>query len=436
MDYYFAYGYSPRNKSIFKNIRKLEPGTFIKVSSRSPSQSSTVKYWSPDFKPDYAKTKDEWQDALYNTLNEAVKLRLRSDVPLGAFLSGGIDSSIVVALMSLNSENRIKTYSIGFENQDFNELKYARILAEKYNTEHNEFIVESQSIELLPDLVRGYDEPFADDSAIPTYLVSKHTSDHVTVALSGDGGDELFAGYNHYSKFLSLNNFRLKIPGLFRGLNKMLPDAMFGKGLTYYLSKDSKNIGAYFCFWKDYERSSMYNRDFSELLNSYRAEDEKLNLLSSVDYDFLSKHQWLDINTFMVDDILTKVDIASMMNSLEVRVPILDHHVAELSFKMPVELKMSGSDKKHIFKKSFEHLLPEEILTHQKQGFAVPMKSWFKNDFREYAHEKLMYSKHLYDYIDKGFVEKLLRDLDRSNRNFGNKIWSLLVFDEWLNQNK
>ena len=435
IDHYFTYGYTPIKETVYNNIHKLEAGSFIKIIKSDKPKCEIRKYWTIDFQPDYKKTVNEWKEELFNTLNDAVRLRMRSDVPLGAFLSGGIDSSIVVALMSKNSDQPINTFSIGFANEEFNELKYAKLVAEKYKTNHHEFIVEPESINILPELVRAYDEPFADDSAIPTYFVSKYTKQYVTVALSGDGGDELFAGYNHYSKFVSIHQFPLKQKPLFTLINKSLPDSQFGKGMSYYLSKESRNIGAYFCFWKDYERRGLYNNDFYSSLKGSFSEKIKTELLNAYHYDFLSNHQKLDMQTFLADDILTKVDIASMMNSLEVRVPILDHKFAELSFKIPSELKMHKKEKKYIFKEAFSHLLPSEILNHKKQGFAVPMKSWFKHDVRDYAHDKLLNSRQLYDYMDKKYIHKLLKDLEKSNRNFGNKVWSLLFFEEWLKQN-
>lgn len=435
LDYYFAYGYMPREESIFYQIKKLKSGHSFVLRPHERNKIKIKPYWQIKFEPDYSKSEAYWKDSIYETLNEAVKMRMISDVPLGAFLSGGVDSSTVVALMSLNSSRPIKTFSIGFKEEKYNELKYARLLADKYKTNHHEFIVEPDSIELLPELVRAYDEPFADDSAIPTYYVSKFTREHVTVALSGDGGDELFAGYNSYDKMKALQRNKFSSEFIFSNLNKLIPDHMFGKGLTYYLSKDKNNIGAYFSLWKDYERRKIFQHDIKEKLQGNYAEKTKLSLLASMKGDFISKMQQLDMQTFMVDDILTKVDRASMMNSLEARVPILDHKLAELSFRIPSEFKIKGNIKKHILKESFKNILPAEILSHKKQGFAVPLSIWFKDDLKNYSYETLLNSKHLYNLLEKKYVTNLLNNHQKGVRDFSEKIWSLLFLEEWLKQN-
>ncbi|MCB0473111.1 MAG: asparagine synthase (glutamine-hydrolyzing) [Flavobacteriaceae bacterium] len=435
LDYYFAYGYMPREQSIFSQIKKLKPAHSFTLRPFENKKLEIRSYWNIRFEPDHSKTESHWKEALFEVLSESVKMRMISDVPLGAFLSGGIDSSIVVALMSLHSTAPIKTFSIGFKEQEYNELKYAKLLAEKYQTNHHEFIVEPESIDLLPELVKSYDEPFADDSAIPTYYVSKFTREHVTVALSGDGGDELFAGYKSYDKMKALYNNKFNFKLLFSGLNKMIPDHIFGKGLTYYLSKDKNNIGAYFSLWKDYERSKIFRPEIREQLKGGYAENIKLNLLNTVQADFMSKMQQLDMDTFMVDDILTKVDRASMMNSLEARVPLLDHKFAELSFKIPSNLKLKGNEKKYILKEAFKDLLPDEILSHKKQGFAMPLSIWFKDDLKKYSYDTLLNSKYLYDLLERKYVKNLLDNHQKGIRDFSERIWSLLFLDEWLKQN-
>lgn len=435
LDYYFAYGYMPKEQSIFNEIKKLQPGFCFTLSPFEKKKLALKSYWDINFEPDYSKSENYWKEALYETLNEAVKMRMISDVPLGAFLSGGLDSSTVVALMSLNSTTPIKTFSIGFKEEKFNELQYAKLLAAKYGTNHHEFIVEPESIDLLPDLVKSYDEPFADDSAIPTYYVSKFTREHVTVALSGDGGDELFAGYNSYDKMRLLHNNKFNFKSIFAGLNKIIPDHVYGKGYTYYLSKDRNNIGAYFTMWRDYERRKIFNNELKDKLEGNSAEISKRNLLNSMDGDFMSKMQQLDMKTFMVDDILTKVDRASMTNSLEARVPLLDHKFAEISFKIPSELKMKGNIKKYILKESFKHILPNEIISHKKQGFAMPLSIWFKDDLKHYSYETLLNSNHLFDLLEKKYVKKLLDNHQKGVRDFSEKIWSLLFLNEWLKQN-
>lgn len=435
LDYYFAYGYSPRNKTIYKNVQKLEPGQSFILKPYEREKLKISKYWDINFQPDNTKTEEYWKKTIYDTLNESVKMRMVSDVPLGAFLSGGIDSSIVVSLMALNSTNPIKTFSIGFKEEKYNELKYARLVADKYKTNHHEFIVEPESIDLLPKLVSGYDEPFADSSAIPTYYVSKYTREHVTVALSGDGGDELFAGYNSYAKLLSLVNSKFTSKSLFKVVNSLLPDYFYGKGLSYYKSKDKEFLGAYFCFWKDYERRKIFNSDIKRQLGNHLSESIKVGLLKSNSGDYISKKLKLDMQTFMVDDILTKVDRASMLNSLEARVPILDHVFAELSFKIPSKYKFNNGNKKYILKEAFKHILPEGVINHKKQGFAIPLNVWFKDELRDYSYDVLINSTRLDQFLDKKEVKNILDNHQKGIRDYSKKIWSLLFLDEWLKQN-
>ena len=439
LDYYFAYGYSQRGQTIYKEIKKLEPAHYFVFNPNAGEKLVIKPYWEINFEPDYSKTEEYWKERIYNTLNESVKMRMISDVPLGAFLSGGIDSSTIVALMALNSDRPVKTFSIGFKEKKYNELEYARAVAEKYNTEHHEFIVEPESIELLPKMVQAYDEPFADSSAIPTYYVSKFTRKHVTVALSGDGGDELFAGYNSYLKMLNLKkafyNNKFTNRFVFNPINKLLPNYVYGNGYSYYLSKDKAQIGAYFCFWKDYERRKIFNSDIREQLNGYQSEGVKTLLLGK-EKDFLSDMQKLDMQTYMGDDILTKVDRVSMINSLESRIPILDHKFAELSFKIPAALKLKAGDTKYILKESFKHILPEQVISHKKQGFAIPLSSWFRDGLKEYAYSTLLSSTDLSEYIDIKAIKKVLDNHQKGLRDYSAKIWSLLVLNEWLKQNR
>jgi asparagine synthase (glutamine-hydrolysing) len=439
LDYYFAYGYSKRESTIFDKIKKLEPAQYFILNPNKKNKMEIKSYWKIQFQPDYSKSENYWKEAIYDCLNESVKLRMISDVPIGAFLSGGIDSSIVVSLMARNSTQPVKTFSIGFKEKKFSELLYARQIAEKFNTIHHEMVVEPDSIDLLPNLVSAYDEPFADSSAIPTYYVSKFTREHVTVSLSGDGGDELFAGYNSYPKMLSLNNAsystRFTAKKIFSRLNKMIPDYFYGKGYSYYLSKNKRNIGAFFCFWKDYERRQLFNKDIGRKISVNESEDYKISLMLGESTDFLSRMLHSDMQTYMVDDILTKVDRASMLNSLETRVPLLDHKFAELSFTIPSELKLNRNSKKYILKEAFKHVLPDDIISHKKQGFSIPLSIWFKGSLKEYAYDNLTNSSKLSEILNMNYVNSILVNHQKGLREFSQKIWSLLFLNEWLNQN-
>ncbi|MCC7429241.1 asparagine synthetase B, partial [bacterium] len=360
---------------------------------------------------------------------------------IGAFLSGGIDSSSVVALMAKNVTGRIKTFSIGFKEQDFSELDFAKSVAEKYETEHFEKIVEPDCVSLLPKLVKAYDEPFADSSAIPTYYVSEFARQNVTVALSGDGGDELCAGYTSYPKFQKIGKYNLPLENfnkMFWGtLFNAIPEKVKGKGITYFLSKDRDEAQAYLGIFKLYERSSLFNEDVWNNAKKFPSEHFKVNLLrQSSSKDLLGRLQEMDLTSYMVDDILTKVDIASMQNSLEVRVPILDHKVAELFFKIPSDLRLKGDVGKYILKKSMNKYLPEKVLNHKKQGFALPFKLWFKKDLKDYTYDKLCdKNSKISNYLNINFLRKILNDHNSGMRDFNQKIWSVLFFAEWLEQN-
>jgi asparagine synthase (glutamine-hydrolysing) len=367
-----------------------------------------------------------------------------SDVPLGAFLSGGIDSSSVVAMMARNSSRPIKTFSIGFKEQKFDELIYADEIAKKYGCEHHEQIVEPESISLLPKLVNAYDEPYADSSAIPTYYVSKMARENVTVALSGDGGDELFAGYDSYARYKkiysSLLNFKSPFLNkmVWGNIYKMIPHTIKGKIFTHMLSQDRKYLGAGAVVWMKDERQKYLLNDDVSIHYEKASESFKEEILKKgSNNDFISNLQYLDLQTYMVDDVLTKVDRASMLNSLEVRVPLLDHKFAELTFKIPWNLKFNGGRRKYIFKQAMAPYLPESILKHPKQGFGVPISMWFKDNLKAYVNDTLHSSDcKLYNYIDKRYVHKTIDGHETGMRDLSSKVWSLLVFNEWLKQNQ
>jgi asparagine synthase (glutamine-hydrolysing) len=443
LDSYFAFGYITSDLSIYKNIKKLQPAHYLLLSVKDKPVIEIKRYWEIRFDPDYSKSENRWKEEIEECLSETVKLHMISDVPLGAFLSGGIDSSSVVAMMARNSDRPIKTFSIGFKEQKFNELKYARELANKYGCEHHEEIVEPESIGLLSKLVNAYDEPFADSSAIPTYYVSQLARKHVTVALSGDGGDELFAGYNSYTRFNKLHSkvFNFKSPFLNKmvwgNVHRLIPNHVRGKGLSYLLSQDKKYQFAYMS-WEKHERQKLMSAHLSGINYLNASEEYKINLLkNSRINDHVTSMQYLDLHTYIVDDILTKVDRASMMNSLEVRVPLLDHKFAELTFKIPSNLKLKGLEQKYILKKTMASMLPASILNHPKQGFAVPISIWFKDDLSTYLNDTFNSSNCLlYSYLDKSYIKDKILNNRITHIDFSDRIWALLFLNEWLNQNQ
>ena len=442
IDSYFAFEYVTGDLSIYQNIKKLQPAHYLQLSLSETKKIDIKSYWDIQFEPDYTISQSQWEEEVRNCLTESVKLHMISDVPLGAFLSGGIDSSSVVSIMAQNSDRPIKTFSIGYKDEEFSELKFAKEIAAKYGCDHYEEVLEPESISLLPKLVSYYDEPFADPSAVPTYHVSKLARQHVTVALSGDGGDELFAGYTSYKYYDGIFKSRLNFNSsalnkiLWGSIHRIIPNNVKGKFLSYNLSKGKNAAFAYSNTWTEIERRSLFCNKNSYLDYKYDAELKKQRILSSkVGADHVSTMQYLDMKTYMVDDILTKVDRASMMNSLEVRVPLLDHRFAELTFRIPGNLKFNGEEQKHIFKRAMAPYLPASFLKRPKKGFGVPMSMWFKNDLKEYIEDTL-FSKHpLYsEFLDKRYVKKTLQNNGNSMKANSSKIWSLLVFEEWLKQ--
>jgi asparagine synthase (glutamine-hydrolysing) len=444
LDSYFAFGYITSDLSIYKTIKKLQPSHYLLLSFKDKVTIDIHKYWEIQFEPDFTRREEQWMEDIEACLSETVKIHMIADVPLGAFLSGGIDSSSVVAMMAKNSSFPVKTFTIGFKEKEFSELDYAREVARKFGCEHHEQIVDPESIGLLPKLVHAYDEPFADTSAIPTYYVSKMAREHVTVALSGDGGDELFAGYSSYQSLVSYhsNPFNFNSPALNKllwgSVHKILPQTMKGKSASYFMSKNKEFASAYLYLWSVEERKKLFLNDHPAINSSIASEAYKVNILKKGEgNDFISNMQYLDLQTYMVDSVLTKVDRASMLSSLEVRVPLLDHKFAELSFRIPSRLKMKFNEQKIIFKKTMAASLPESILKHPKQGFSVPLSVWFKDDLKTYVKDVLLSQNPLLSsYLDKKYVTKIVGDNSSGLKDASTRIWSLLFFEEWLKQNK
>lgn len=444
LDSYLAFSYISGELSVYKSVKKLLPGHYLLISLKEKPKIEIHSYWDIQFEPDYSRSENSWIEEIRSCLSETVKLHMISDVPLGAFLSGGIDSGAIVSFMAKHSALPVKTFSIGFRNKEYNELPYAREVAERYGCEHHEAIVEPESISILPEIVNCFDEPFADSSAVATYFVSKIARENVTVALSGDGGDELFAGYNHYSYLRKLYSFPLHINSSFfskvvwGGLHGILPRSVKGKKASYLFSTGKDYISAYLHNYSLRDRKKMFLQDHASFELSNGSELYKVGILKKgIKNDFISNMQYLDMHTFMVDSILTKVDRTSMLNSLEVRVPLLDHKFAELTFKIPSELKLNGYEQKYIFKKAVEGLLPDDILKRAKKGFSIPLTQWFKNDLNEYVHDVLLGPDPLLSaYLDKKYVRKLIEYNLLNDKELNSRIWSLLCLEEWLKQNR
>lgn len=439
---YLSFLYVPSPKCIFKEFRKLSPAHTLTVSD---NQTKTVRYWDLRFRDDSVKSVSQWSGELNETIQDAVRCRLKSEVPLGAFLSGGLDSSLVVAMMAKLMDRPVDTMSIGFSEEEFNEIPFAREVSSLYGTNHHEFIVDSLDDDLLGKMARIFDEPFADSSALPTYQVSRIARQVVTVALSGDGGDENFAGYRRYYFDQLENRVRRWIPpGIRRPLfgtmaqfypkGDWLPQPFRAKTMLKNLSLSSEQ--GYFrtrsAFQPEMKRE-LLRQDVLEMLGGYDSFSVlEPHFISTRDLDPLSRVQYVDIMTYLPDDILVKVDRASMANSLEVRSPLLDHKVMELAAMMPHGIKIRKSHRKFILKESAKNLLPVSIIHRKKMGFSVPLEKWFNGHFRKEAEEVILSSEStIYQFLERGVVNNMWNSQRSGRSNFGTHLWALLIFGSW-----
>lgn len=438
LDAYLTFGYVPEEFCIFRDAQKLAPGHFLVFKD---GRIRTQKYWDFDYSvSSEIKSEEEYINALREKIRDAVKVRLISEVPLGAFLSGGVDSSSIVGLMSQFLDKPVKTFSIGFNEDSFNELKYARIAAKHFNTEHHEFTLTPDFVEIVDDLVWHFDEPFSDSSALPTYMVSKMARDFVTVVLSGDGGDELFAGYTRYVIDRERSGLE-KLPGalrrnVLRPVSQALPHGARGKNYLYNASLDAteRYIDSVSQF-NTPRRGYLYSADFRAKLNGNFGLGEELfkalagNVSSGNQVDRLL---YLDSKTYLPGDILTKVDRMSMAASLEARVPLLDHELIEFVVGMPAELKLKGLQTKYIFKKAMEGIVPREILYREKQGFGVPIGDWINAQLKDRIYSDLTEQKTIErGYFDPGYIKTLLDEHRRGRRDHSHAVWVLWMLELW-----
>ena len=438
LDAYLTFGYVPEEFCIFKDAKKLAPGHFLIFKD---GKVDTQKYWDFDYSGNAEiKSEEEYIEALREKIRDAVKVRLISEVPLGAFLSGGVDSSSIVGLMSEILEKPVKTFSIGFNEDSFNELKYARIAAKHFNTEHHEFTLTPDFVEIVDDLVWHFDEPFSDSSALPTYMVSKMARDFVTVVLSGDGGDELFAGYTRYVIDRERSGLE-KLPSalrrnVLRPVSRALPHGARGKNYLYNASLDATDryIDSVSQF-NTPRRGYLYSADFKAKLNGDFGRGEALfqTLAGSVSTDSqVDRLLYLDSKTYLPGDILTKVDRMSMAASLEARVPLLDHELIEFVVGMPAELKLKGLETKYIFKKAMEGIVPREILHREKQGFGVPIGDWINAQLKDRIYSDLTDRKTIErGYFDAAYIKTLLDEHRKGRRDHSHAVWVLWMLELW-----
>jgi asparagine synthase (glutamine-hydrolysing) len=438
---YLSLLYVPAPKTIFKSIRKL-PAAHYAVIDRSSVR--VEPYWDLAFRPQHDRSESQTIDELLSILDESTRLRMISEVPLGAFLSGGVDSSAVVALMAEASGSPVITNSISFDVAKYNEAHHARHVAELYKTSHHEFQVTPEAIPVIEQLAWNYDEPFADSSAVPTYYVSKVARENVTVSLSGDGGDENFAGYRRHYFDMRENLVRNLIPGplrqpVFGLLGKLYPKADYlpqifrGKAFLSNVARDP--VEAYFFTMSAIQgerKQRLMSPEVLKNLAGYRSSELFHRHYGNASAeDHLSKIQYLDIKTYLCEDILTKVDRASMAVSLEVRCPVLDHVFMEYVASIPSTLKLKGTDGKRIFKRALKSRLPDSILYRKKMGFGVPIVEWLRTDIKDYARELVLDGPASRSYLRHDTLEKMWNEHQAGLRNSATELWSIMMLNLW-----
>ena len=440
--YYLSYMCVPAPLTAYRAIKKLEPGHWLRFRN---GDVKIERYWLPDFSKKTSIDEVEAGERAIEILRDAVRVRLMSEVPLGAFLSGGIDSSAVVALMSQEMSQPVKTFSIGFEEQDFSELQHARRVAEHVGAQHHEFIVRPDAMEVLPTLVEHYGEPYADSSAVPTYYVARETRRHVTVALNGDGGDESFAGYERYAAMRLAEKYH-KLPrmlrqGLIEQAVQFLPGTEREKGRparvkrfmrAASMPKVSRYLQWVSVFNED-AKTALYSDDFDRATRDFRDASilepwfAKANGAGIVDATLLA-----DTMSYLPNDLLVKVDIASMAVSLEARSPFLDHHVIEFAASLPENYKLRGLTTKYLLKKVLKGLLPNENLVRRKMGFGVPVGKWFRTDMQGFLREVLLSDTTTKRGLFKpNAIRHMVEEHTDGRQDFAHQLWSLLMLELW-----
>jgi asparagine synthase (glutamine-hydrolysing) len=430
--HYLTYQYVPSPLTAFKGVRKLPPAHLLVFED---GEARIERYWSLSFQPTLAITEEDAAAEVRRLLREAVRMRLMSEVPLGAFLSGGIDSGSIVALMA--EFGPVKTFSVGFDEEDFSELRYARQVAQRYGTDHHEFVVRPQAAEVIPALVEHYGEPYADSSALPTYYLASETAAHVKVALTGDGGDELFAGYRRYELLARLDAIG-RVPGA-RGLagagvrlgvgrasaraERLLraiasrPEERYARAISYFTPEDKDALYSP-------EMKAAAPGDAYELLYAhYQRADAP---------DLLGRRLYADTMTYLPDDLLVKIDIATMIHSLEGRSPFLDHPLVEFAARLPSRFKLLRRAGKLVLRRAVADLLPPEILSRPKMGFGVPISSWFRGELAELLRDVLLSPRATArPFFRPERVRQIVEDHQAGRRDHGAQLWALLMLELW-----
>ena len=437
---FLSLSYVPDPETIYENTLKLAPAHAL-IATRSGIR--TWRYWQPEIGADSNPSSEDAAEQIRALAKDAVKRRMISDVPLGAFLSGGVDSNAAVGIMAAESTERVKTFSIGFTDKTFDELAYARIGAERNHTDHYEQVVAPSINDVFDVLVHHFDEPFGDSSAIPTLYVSRMARQHVTVALSGDGADELFGGYRRYYFGVLEERLRNRFPQWFRGSAIKLAGEVYPKfdylprplRAKTLLANLANNIGdAYFTSmstFRDQGLSDVLSSGMKSGLNGYDPRQKFRDLFQQVRHASpLEQMQWVDLQTYLPGDILVKLDRATMAYSLEARAPWLDYRLAELAFRLPASLKIHGKIGKYIFKKAMEPYVSSSVIQRKKMGFSVPLEEWFRSSLK-LLFQQMVLSQDMDEFVERPEVERIWREHQSRMHNHDRKLWNLLMLAAW-----
>jgi asparagine synthase (glutamine-hydrolysing) len=435
LDHYLSFLYTPRDGSIFKSVRKLPPGHLMTWTG---GRLAIEQYWQMPATETFTGSEEEAVHGLRAVLSDAVRSHMISDVPLGAFLSGGVDSSLVVGLMSELSSARVKTFSIGFDEPAFDELEHARRVADHFGTDHHEFVVKPDGVGILDKLISHFDEPFADSSAIPTWYVSEMARRHVTVVLSGDGGDELFGGYDRYLPHPHVAAFDRYSPRALRRVAALaadrLPHGARGKNFLRHVGRNDQGryLDAIRFFGAD-EKPALLTPELRRAIDGPDAETRLARHFERLaPLPWPSQMMRFDAETYLPEDILTKVDRMSMAHSIESRVPLLDNDVIAFAASLPAAMKIKNGRRKHVLKEVAATLLPRDILDRKKQGFGVPLGTWFRGHLRELFADTLLSPTALQrGYFQPAFVNRIVAEHLAGTRDHTLRLWQLLVFERW-----
>ena len=438
LHHYLTFQYVPAPWSIYAGVQKLPPGHLLVWRD---GVASVRRYWRLDFTPQPVQSQEQTCARVRELLLEATRIRMVSERPLGAFLSGGIDSSAVVAAMARQSRDPVRTFSIGFDERGYDERRYARLVAERYRTDHHELVVTPSVLPVLPTLAWHFDEPFADSSAIPSFYLAQLSRQHVTVVLNGDGGDECFGGYRRYAVMARLSGIPLRAlaactpPGLGSRLARRRHGSLpykLGRALELLPHPAARRYGRLMSYFDSEQKLALYSdalRDELRDVDSYRLFDEVF-AESAADGD-AGRAIDADVHTYLPGDLLPKVDLTTMANSLEARSPFLDHHLLEWAAGLPTRMKVRPASTKRILKRAVLDWLPPEVVHRPKMGFGVPLASWLRGELRDYAHDLLTdHTARSRGFFRPAVVSGLLREHD-SGTDRSKQLWALIQFEQW-----